>query len=457
MDRPDTHAPSVEPPVPAASSQTGSSFDVASLSRTGGRALNEDYADVLQLSGVSCWIVADGLGGHRGGDAASRTVVQAALASFRDDPAVSAEAVAGHVARAQAALLAAQQADAALAQMRSTIVMLVGSDRECVWAHVGDSRLYHLRGGRVVTRTRDHSVSQALVDGGRIGAHEQGAHEDRSRLLRSLGKEGEAAPAVSGPHALAREDAFLLCTDGFWEAIDEVALELDLAGSEDAAGWLSRLEARLRRSAGGSHDNYTATAIRFTSPTTPLPSAPATHREPAAAPTRAVQAPISADPQDAVASGPGPRTTLLAVCAVIAIAVAAGIWQRQTIAGWVRDFLAIDREVPPPADPRGADRPDESARPPEDATDRAVTPGDIQPDPIGGARRESEPGEGRARKEAPAPPELDAPAPPAPAAERAKPARGPSRHPRRRRKGVAGGDARAEGAGDPDRRLVIGK
>jgi len=248
------------------------SFDAVSVTRAGGREVNEDYVDVLHTADASCWVIADGLGGHRGGAIASKLVVESALRSFQEQPQVAAAQVERHCEQAQEALLAAQRSDASLAQMRSTIVVLVANDREAVWGHVGDTRLYHLRGGRVVSRTRDHSVSQALVDGGQIDQRQQGVHEDRSRLLRSLGKDGEPArPTIAGPVTLCRDDAFLLCTDGFWEALDETAVEIDYAGSEDAAAWLDRLDARLRAQDIPLKDNYTAAVVRLLNDVAPAP------------------------------------------------------------------------------------------------------------------------------------------------------------------------------------------
>jgi serine/threonine protein phosphatase PrpC len=259
------------------------SFDAVSVTRAGGREVNEDYVDVLHTADASCWVIADGLGGHRGGAIASKLVVESALRSFQEQPQVAAEQVERHCDQAQEALLAAQRSDATLAQMRSTIVVFVANEREAVWGHVGDSRLYHLRGGRVVSRTRDHSVSQALVDGGQIDQRQQGVHEDRSRLLRSLGKDGEPArPTLAGPVALCRDDAFLLCTDGFWEALDETAVEIDYAGSEDAAAWLDRLDARLRAQDIPLKDNYTAAVVRLLDNVAPAPP-PHDPRRPAAA------------------------------------------------------------------------------------------------------------------------------------------------------------------------------
>jgi serine/threonine protein phosphatase PrpC len=325
------------------------SFDIASLSRTGGRAENEDYADFLQTPAATCWVLADGLGGHRGGATASKAVVEAALASFRDRPEATPDAVRAHIAQAQATLGVLQSTNPALAQMRSTIVILVSTGRASVWGHVGDSRLYHLRGGQIVARTRDHSVSQALVDVGQVDAHDQGAHEDRSRLLRCLGKEdAEAGATVSGPHALARGDAFLLCTDGFWEALDDVALALDCAGAEDAGAWVARMEARLRRRERPAHDNYTATAIRLTDDG--LPEAPphdprqpvqAVARDDAAAHASGGRAAGAGGRRrraglTAVATGPGVAVVAAIVGLLFIAGVTIGIWQRPAVGAWIK-------------------------------------------------------------------------------------------------------------------------
>jgi serine/threonine protein phosphatase PrpC len=322
-------------------------FEIASLSRTGGRQANEDYADFLQTAAASCWVLADGLGGHRGGATASKTVVDAALASFRAQPAVSAAAVSDHIARAQAALLDAQRADPALSHMRSTIVVLVSTDRDAVWGHVGDSRLYHLQGGRISARTRDHSVSQALVDGGQLDEREQGGHEDRSRLLRCLGKEEEIGATVSEPRSLCQGDAFLLCSDGFWESVDDVAVEIDLAGAEDAAGWIERMEARLGRGRV-SKDNYTATAIRLLNDAAPA-CPPHDPRQPAQTPWNGSgnggNGGTRSHVRDGVV-GDGSRATFAmrlvrslaigALAAVLILLLAAGAWKRAAIVQWLR-------------------------------------------------------------------------------------------------------------------------
>jgi len=238
-------------------------FDTATLSRPGGREDNEDYCGFhMKDDGKhgGCWVVADGLGGHAGGALASRTAVEAALASYDTNPSGD------HVAAAHRAVVAQQNEklrnEPKLATMRATLVMLITSAESATWAHSGDSRLYHFRSGHVVFQTHDHSVPQRLADAGEIAPDQIRFHEDRNRLLRCLGgKPDPGATASEAPVALEEGDAFLLCTDGFWEYVYESEMEQDLVTAQDAKDWLGRMELRLHARASGENDNYTAIGV----------------------------------------------------------------------------------------------------------------------------------------------------------------------------------------------------
>jgi serine/threonine protein phosphatase PrpC len=146
--------------------------------------------------------------------------------------------------------------------MRTTLVVLASDGQRARWAHVGDSRLYHLRGGRIASQTLDHSVPQALARAGEIRPDEIRCHEDRNRLLRTLGNEDEARPTVLGePVLLEPDDAFLLCTDGFWEFVTEAEIEVTLAKAATPEDWLTTMATRLLNRADPGHDNYTAVAV----------------------------------------------------------------------------------------------------------------------------------------------------------------------------------------------------
>lgn len=239
-----------------------SCFTAAHISNRGGRGYNEDHTLSAVANDTACWVVADGLGGHGGGADASAIACEAAVRSFLADPSLSPDAVRAHIEAAHQAVLQQQVAQPALARMRTTIVMLIANATHAVWGHVGDSRLYHLRAGKIISQTNDHSVPQNLVDAGEITIFDIRHHEDRARLLRSLGEEQVArSTVVAQPIPLAQGDAFLLCTDGLWDYVYELEMELDFAKSSHPADWLAHMETRLQERVDGTNDNYTAVAV----------------------------------------------------------------------------------------------------------------------------------------------------------------------------------------------------
>ncbi|MCI0489334.1 MAG: protein phosphatase 2C domain-containing protein [Blastocatellia bacterium] len=239
-------------------------FQTGRVSDRGGRSRNQDSCGFLMLEDGACWVVADGLGGHLGGEIASAIAVEAILDSFRRNRALSPQALESHISAAHNAILEKQRQEPHLSNCRTTAVLLVSDYRSALWAHTGDSRLYHLRGGRIHFQTKDHSVPQVMADAGEIALDRIRHHEDRNRLLRALGTEGEARPTVQiEKQRLCREDAFLLCVDGFWEYVFETEMEVDYSKAVDPADWLAKMESRITRRADENHDNYTAIGVFY--------------------------------------------------------------------------------------------------------------------------------------------------------------------------------------------------
>jgi serine/threonine protein phosphatase PrpC len=238
-------------------------FETATLSAPGGRLDNEDALGYRMAKGSGCWALADGLGGHRGGAVASRLAVDAVLSSFEENPAIAEEALNAHLFRANRAVLERQNAEPELLRMRTTMVMLMASPEAAMWAHAGDSRLYWLRQGKIQEQTRDDSVPQRLVDAGELSADEIRYHEDRSRLLNSLGaREEVTASNREMPGAPQPNDAFLLASDGFWECVTEAEMESDFGVAASSEAWMGKMEARVKERATADHDNYSAIAVR---------------------------------------------------------------------------------------------------------------------------------------------------------------------------------------------------
>lgn len=233
-------------------------FDTAQLSQTGGRSYNEDYCGFRD----GCWVVADGLGGHGGGEVASQVAVDTVLATWDPTRPLDHASLTGAIVAATAAIHQRQAAEPGLSGMRTTLVALATDGERALWAHIGDSRLYLLRGGRVQVQTEDHSVPQALVRAKELAPAEVRHHPDRNRLLRVVGDDKPLRPELpAAPVMLQAGDAFLLCSDGFWEGVTEGEMEVALAKARDAADWLARMALCLRRKDQPGQDNYTALAI----------------------------------------------------------------------------------------------------------------------------------------------------------------------------------------------------
>lgn len=241
-------------------------LDVAVLSRVGGRARNEDACGYWTSEDAACWVVSDGAGGHGGGDVASRTVVGNIVREFAASAEVSADAIATLIRGANRAVLVKQKSRHELHDMRATVAVLaIDCAREfALWGHVGDTRVYGFRERRVHFQSRDHSVLQGMIDAGYGDASLLRSHPRRGVLLHALGGDEPMPPTpiVDRPHFLREGDAFLLCTDGFWEYVGEPRMEQELAGAADASAWLVALETEVRQQARPGNDNYSAIAVR---------------------------------------------------------------------------------------------------------------------------------------------------------------------------------------------------
>jgi len=237
-------------------------FDTAKISSSGGREVNEDFADVVQTPALTCWAVADGLGGHRGGEVASKLAVEEVVEAFRSPTDISPSTVSYCIERAHERVRHEQEQSPQLASMRTTIVLLICDGEKALWGHVGDARLYHFRRGGIRYQTKDHSVPQTLVAAGEIESRDIRFHEDRGRILRALGQEGNLKTQVPDEAITVQPgDAFLLCTDGFWEYVTEARMEVTLAQSPTADSWLGRMEQIIWSCADDGHDNYSAIGV----------------------------------------------------------------------------------------------------------------------------------------------------------------------------------------------------
>lgn len=229
--------------------------DIFTYSSRGGRNNNEDYCRYTAEDGCAVFALADGLGGHDLGEIASEIAVETAISLLKAPEETS---IGGAIALAGEKILEKQKEDEALAGMRTTLVCAKLYEDRMLYGSIGDSRFYYFRGGRMLLRTKDHSVPQMSVDMGTLSEEMIRFSDDRNKLLKVLGaNEDMGAIAEYAPLSVERGDAFLLCSDGFWENVFETEMEVDLLKSMRAEEWAHHMIKRLLLRVSGNHDNFT--------------------------------------------------------------------------------------------------------------------------------------------------------------------------------------------------------
>ena len=241
----------------------GFKWDYALSTNVGGREINEDAVGAYQNAGNYCFVLCDGLGGHGMGEVASALVRDVFEDMFRktDD---MVNFLGDAFSAAQSILLSEQQRCHAEQKMKTTGTALVIDETHARLGHIGDSRIYWFNHGRIKARTLDHSVPQMLALSHEIKESEIRHHHDRSIVLRVLGTEWEQPQyELMAPIPLRKCDAFLLCTDGFWELLEEKNMIAALKKTSTAKEWLENMLSSVKiNGAGIDMDNYSAIAVR---------------------------------------------------------------------------------------------------------------------------------------------------------------------------------------------------
>lgn len=232
------------------------------FTNVGNRKINEDRADgFLVDDNEGVFILADGVGGYEAGEVASGYAIKYSL-DYCKDKEMDAEKIEELFKSCQSGLLEMKK-DEKYKEMMTTLVFLYIKDQTVQMAHVGDSRLYHLRNDGRVLRTFDHSVTQMLCLAGHIKEDEIRVHPKRNQILKAMGDpEFDGCPDVETPTTCAPGDAFLLCTDGFWEYILEKDMYACLEESSSPKEWIDKMAAIVAKNGVGHNmDNFTAIGV----------------------------------------------------------------------------------------------------------------------------------------------------------------------------------------------------
>ncbi len=212
-------------------------------------------------------IVADGMGGHASGEVASQMAVELISEFYyadqeQDGPAALKIAI----ETANARIFEASASDEKYFGMGTTLVALVVLESAAFSAHVGDSRLYRMRFGRLEMMTTDHSQVMEMVRHGIISMEEARNHDDKNVILRAVGTQEHVEVEVSEPFEVEAGDTFLLCSDGLSDMIEDPAIEMIMRSEPDIHVKGEQLIAAAKES--GGHDNITVGIVRIDVPET---------------------------------------------------------------------------------------------------------------------------------------------------------------------------------------------
>ncbi len=233
-------------------------IDCYEYTNKGSRDHNEDFIKKKHHNGRFMAVVCDGLGGHNCGEVASEAAGEYIINELAAVEDIQPAGILDILQRINTGLMETQAAEPEYNGMRTTAVGCVICEKGMYYFNVGDSRFYYFSNGIMTKMTKDHSLPQMNVDAGRITFDEIRNHPDRNRLLRVLGESEQQniGTVYTPPIQCKTGDAFLLCSDGFWEYVLEDEMEIDLSKSETARDWVEYMLIRLLLRADVDNDNY---------------------------------------------------------------------------------------------------------------------------------------------------------------------------------------------------------
>ena len=241
-------------------------FTIYQDSRLGKRRNNEDRLAHCYSRDALLMVIADGMGGHYYGEVAAQIAVQTLIESFQrqagpmlDNPFLFLQQ---SILNGHYAISDFSEQHRLEDSPRTTCVACIVQNNVAYWAHAGDSRLYLIRDGRVLTHTRDHSRVQLLLDQGVINEAQAAVHPERNRVYSCLG--GPRLPEIEFSHKTPLEegDVLALCTDGIWNAVSDEALAKAL-DSDNLIRTAPALLDDIDEHSGNNADNFSIIAVRW--------------------------------------------------------------------------------------------------------------------------------------------------------------------------------------------------
>ena len=237
---------------------------VGSICNIGGRTCNQDYVKSSVNGNRACLVVCDGLGSYEYSDIASRICAESIINEYNrqadvDDSAYNYKSMKEWFKIAHENIVSQKKIDPEIGLSCTTATCVTTNCNQTTLAHIGDTRIYFFRNNKLSFQSVDHSLAQEAVERGKIINADIRKHKDQNKLTRVVGGEYYIVPdlhIIDTP--LCVGDAFLLCTDGFWEYVTERNMEKALKSCKNPQDALSMMEKKLLKKVQANNDNYSA-------------------------------------------------------------------------------------------------------------------------------------------------------------------------------------------------------
>ena len=242
------------------------------LSEAGTKAENNDYFGYVLLDNYAIWAAADGFDEEDGAKVAAKIAVESVIEYFMLRPRFNYDVIKEMMDYANLKVKEKQEEAKKYSLMHTSLLIVISNYNSILYGNVGNTRFYHIRGGYIVSQSKDDTIAQLLVDEEALNVSDMRFHRQRNDLLQAIGDFGKIKPnIIKSPVELMEKDIFCLTTVGFWENIDEHDMENDLSRFEDKKQWLNSLEKRILASLRDNIENYTIAQVEVQAVASPEP------------------------------------------------------------------------------------------------------------------------------------------------------------------------------------------
>ena len=242
------------------------------LSEAGTKAENNDYFGYVLLDNYAIWAAADGFDEEDGAKVAAKIAVESVIEYFMLRPRFNYDVIKEMMDYANLKVKEKQEEAKKYSLMHTSLLIVISNYNSILYGNVGNTRFYHIRGGYIVSQSKDDTIAQLLVDEEALNVSDMRFHRQRNDLLQAIGDFGKIKPnIIKSPVELMEKDVFCLTTVGFWENIDEHDMENDLSRFEDKKQWLNSLEKRILASLRDNIENYTIAQVEVQAVASPEP------------------------------------------------------------------------------------------------------------------------------------------------------------------------------------------